>query len=71
MNPRLDFLLTTIREIGEFQMQHFGKETAFTTKQHDLDFVSFVDTESQKIFTERVRESFPDDVVMGEEDYTV
>lgn len=50
-------------------MQYFGKEVEFTTKQNDLDFVSFVDIESQKIFTEKLKENFPDDVVMGEEDY--
>ncbi|MEI6711051.1 MAG: inositol monophosphatase family protein [bacterium] len=41
----------------------------FETKQNDMDFVSFVDIESQKMFTRKVQEFFPNDTVMGEEDY--
>lgn len=69
MISRLDFLLKIIREIGEFQMQYFGKEMEFTTKENSMDFVSFVDTQSQKIFTEKLEENFSNDVVMGEENH--
>lgn len=36
-----------------------------------MDFVSFVDIESQKIFTKQVATLFPEDIVMGEEEYDV
>lgn len=50
-------------------MQHFGKEIAFETKSNAMDFVSFVDVTSQKMFTEKLWELFPDDVVFGEEEH--
>lgn len=69
MPSRKDFLLSIIREIGAFQMQHFGKEIEFQTKGHHMDFVSFVDVESQEIFIKRLHEQFPNEAVMAEESY--
>jgi fructose-1,6-bisphosphatase/inositol monophosphatase family enzyme len=61
---RKDFLLSVIEEIGNFQMQYFGQEIEFETKSSVMDFVSFVDKESEQIFREELRKKFPQDTVM-------
>jgi myo-inositol-1(or 4)-monophosphatase len=66
---RADFLKDIIKKIGVFQKQHFQTEIAFDTKKHDLDFVSFVDIESENIFVRELKRLFAKDEVLGEEMY--
>lgn len=66
---RQDFLLSIIREIWEFHMQHFWKEVQFETKSNNMDFVSFVDKESQLLFTQKLHKLFPEDEILWEEDF--
>lgn len=66
---RQDFLLSIICEIWEFHMQHFWKEVQFETKSNNMDFVSFVDKESQLLFTQKLHKLFPEDEILWEEDF--
>jgi len=61
---RKQFLLDTIKQIGEFQMQHFGSDIHFDVKTSQTDVVSFVDKQSESMFTEALHDAYPDDVVL-------
>ena len=69
MNPRLQFMLDIIQKIGDFQRKHFRTEIEFETKAGEMDIVSFVDRESEKMFHDAVNKIFPGDYILGEETY--
>lgn len=69
MNPRLQFMLDIIRKIGDFQHKNFRTEIEFETKAGEMDIVSFVDRESEKMFHDAVNKIFPGDYILGEETY--
>lgn len=69
MNPRLSFMLEIIRKIGDFQRAHFRTEIEFEEKKDVMDVVSFVDKESEEMFTREVSIRFSEDAIMGEESY--
>lgn len=66
---RKKFLKRVIVEIGTFQEKHFLTQVDFETKKHELDFVSFVDTESEKMFETALQLEFPNDQILGEESF--
>ena len=64
---RKDFLLHIIKQIGDFQMQHWKSDITPSEKRDALDLVSFVDLESEKMFAQGVQKHFPEDNILGEE----
>lgn len=70
MLSRLDFMLDIIRRIGEFQHAHFRTGLDFESKDPGIGWiVSFVDKESERIFSEALKQFFPEDYIIGEETY--
>jgi myo-inositol-1(or 4)-monophosphatase len=69
MNPRLTFMLEIIKKIGDFQHAHFRTEIVFEEKKGIMDVVSFVDKESEEMFTRELSLKFSEDMIMGEESY--
>lgn len=55
--------------MGAFQMQHFGRVDHFEQKTGPADLVSFVDKQSEQMFTDAIHAVFPDDEILGEETY--
>jgi myo-inositol-1(or 4)-monophosphatase len=56
------------RAAGEIQRSYFGTSVAFEVKSDPRDVLTRADIESQEAIKAVIRESFPDDVIAGEED---
>ncbi|WML49395.1 inositol monophosphatase family protein [Neobacillus sp. PS3-34] len=58
-----------VKEAGEKIRSSFDKTLDITTKSDPNDLVTNIDKETEQFFIERIRETFPDHKILGEEGF--
>jgi myo-inositol-1(or 4)-monophosphatase len=67
---RLETATRAAREGGALALDYFREDLPVGTKDGKTDLVTRADRETQETVVDSIRESFPDDPVVGEEDAT-
>lgn len=67
MKELLEIAVTFARDAGDITLKYFQKHPA-TNKKADGSFVTIADREAEAFLRKRIRERFPDDGVLGEEE---
>jgi len=67
LNEELRFAVEIARGAGDVTLQYFRKNPS-TSKKSDGSFVTVADREAEAYLRERIRERFPNDGVLGEEE---
>ena len=64
----LDFTIRIAREAGEITLRHFREVSAEPQRKTDGSFVTSADREAERFLRRALKEEFPDDSVLGEEE---
>jgi histidinol-phosphatase len=67
LNEILEFSVGLARGAGEITLKYFRKDPE-TTKKSDGSFVTIADREAEAYLRDRIRQRFPNDGVLGEEE---
>lgn len=68
MNPTVKIAVRAAYKAGDIILQHHNKiDTLNIENKADYDFVSEVDKMAEKIIIDELKQSFPDDGILGEE----
>lgn len=67
LNEILEFSVGLARGAGEMTLKYFRKDPE-TTKKSDGSFVTIADREAEAYLRDRIRQRFPNDGVLGEEE---
>mgnify|MGYP001300532884 CR=1 FL=1 len=62
------FSKSIAREAGELLVEHQDRGVAITHKSNDIDLVTTADRASEKLLASRIRDQFPDHLILGEEE---
>lgn len=67
MTKELAFALASAREAGDVTLEYFGSERIGLETKADGSEVTRADREAERLLLERIRATFPDDGILGEE----
>lgn len=67
MSRELAFAVAAAREAGDLTLGYFGSEHLGLERKADGSEVTRADREAERLLIERIRDTFPDDAILGEE----